>query len=114
MLYSKMGGKSCPHQLVWVSATLSRELTWFADHIEASDSVHLLSSHCWDVRDTDITIFCNASLVGLGFWCLAFKPGFTHELGASFQQENIFLLEALTIVSALQWAVKLRSISLGC
>ena len=33
---------------------------------------------------------------------------------ASLRQENIFLLEALTVVSALLWAVELRSVSLGC
>ena len=37
-----------------------------------------------------------------------------HELGTSLTQENIFFLEALTIVSALQWVVNLCSVSLGC
>ena len=114
MLYLKMGGKFSPHQLVWISAALSQELTWFAGHVESSNSVHLLSSHCWDARDANITVFCNASLVGLGFWCPALNIGFIHELGASLTQVNIFSLEALTIVSALQWVVGLHTVLLGC
>ena len=66
------------------------------------------------MRDANITIFCDASLIGLGFWCLALNMRFMHELGASLTQANIFFLEALTIVSALQWVVGLHTVLLGC
>ena len=44
MLYNKMSGKSHPHQLIWVSVSLCRELNWFANRLEGSDGVHMMTS----------------------------------------------------------------------
>jgi hypothetical protein len=43
-LYSKILGKSNPHQLIWVSVTLCQELLWSVECILESDGMHLLDS----------------------------------------------------------------------
>jgi hypothetical protein len=77
MLYHKMSGKSHPHQLVWVSVMLCRELTWFADRVEMSDGVHLLDSRAWGESDADLVLYCDACPGGLAFWCPAMNSGFS-------------------------------------
>src|SRR5882762_2791238 len=66
LLYHKMSGKTNAHQLIWVSVSLCRELTWFASRMEQSDGVHMMSSREWGRNDADISLFCDACPAGMG------------------------------------------------
>ena len=70
--------------------------------VESSNSIHLLSFHCWDTADADISLFYNACLLSLGFWCPALNMGFMHVLGTPLALHNIIFLEALTVALVLQ------------
>jgi hypothetical protein len=104
-LYSKMSGKVHPHQLIWVSVSLSRELSWFADRMEQSNGIHMMTSREWGKNDADISLFCDACPAGLGFWFPAGNVGFQHVIDSAAPSPGIFYYEALTVVSALHWAV---------
>jgi len=105
LLYDKMSGKSNAHQLIWVSVSLSRELSWFADRMEISDGVHIMTSRGWGKNDADLNLFCDACPAGMAFWCPARNVGFQHALTADSAPHGIFYYEALAVVSALHWAV---------
>lgn len=109
MLYHKMVGKTVAHQLIWVSVTLCRELTWFVDRVEKSDGVHLLMSTGWGKNDAEVSLYCDACATGMGFWYPAGNVGFFHSLDPGTQSPSakpagIFYHEALAVVSALHWA----------
>jgi len=104
-LYNKMSGKAHAHQLIWVSVSLCRELTWFANRMEQSDGVHIMASREWGKNDADINLFCDACPIGMGFWFPAGDIGFQHVIDANSPPAGIFYYEALAVVSALHWAV---------
>jgi hypothetical protein len=93
VLYEKMSGISNAHILIRVSVALRKELLWFAQHLTLSNGVHILSSNEWVASDADYSIFCDACLTGMGFWCTAPLLGFIHAV-TSVETGNIFHLEA--------------------
>ena len=105
MLYHKQSGKSICHQLIWVSKSLCQELIWFVNHIEFSSGVHVMSSNGWGKNDADFNIFCDACLLGLGFWYPAGNVGFMHPIDTTTPTPGIFYHEALTVVSTIYWSV---------
>ena len=105
MLYHKQSGKSNCHQLIWVSKSLCWELIWFANHIELSSGVHVMSSNGWGKNDADFNIFCNTCPLGLGFWYPAGNVGFMHPIDTTSPTPGIFYHEALTVVSTIYWSV---------
>jgi len=105
MLYNKMSGKSNAHQLIWVSVSLCRELSWFADRVEGSDGVHIMTSHRWGRNDAEYNLFCDACPIGLAFWFPAADFGFQHALSPDVPSPGIFFHESLAVVSALSWFI---------
>jgi hypothetical protein len=104
-LYHKMSGKVHAHQLIWVSVSLCRELTWFAGRMEQSDGIHIMSSREWGKSDADLSLFCDACPIGMGFWLPMRNIGFQHALDPDVPSPGIFFYEAWTVLSALHWAV---------
>ena len=105
MLYHKQVGKLNSHQLIWVSKGLCWELIWFANHIEFSSRVHVMSSNGWGKNNADFNIFCNTCPLRLGFWYPAGNVGFMHPIDATTPMPGIFYNEALTVVSTVNWSV---------
>ena len=105
MLYHKQSGKLNSHQLIWVSKGLCWELIWFANHIEFSSRVHVMSSNSWGKNDADFNIFCDACLLGMGFWYPTGNIGSSHPIDATTATPGIFYNKALTVISAIYWAV---------
>jgi len=66
----------------------------------SSPPVHILHSLCWDPNEADITILCDASPTGMGFWIPAECIGF-HATSPFEELPFIFFLEALCILNAL-------------
>lgn len=70
-----------------------------------SDGVHIMSSVGWDKNDADFNVYCDACPFGMGFWYPAGNIGFLHPIDSTTASPGIFYYEALTIVSAIYWAV---------
>ena len=104
LLYNKMVGKVNTHQQIWVSKALYKELIWFTYHIDVSDGVHM-TSVSWGKNNADFNIFCDACPFGMGFWYPAGCLGFVLPIDLMMASPGIFYYEALTIVSAIYWAV---------
>ena len=104
LLYNKMVGKVNTHQQIWMSKALYKELIWFTYHIDVSDGVHM-TSVSWGKNNADFNIFCDACPFGMGFWYPAGCLGFVLPIDLMMASPGIFYYEALTIVSAIYWAV---------
>jgi hypothetical protein len=55
----------------------------------------------------DLTVFCDASLSSMGFYCSSLHVGFCSPLPDAAPIHSIFYYEALCVVSALLWALQL-------
>ena len=60
------------------------------------DGIHLMSSREWGRNDADVSLFCDASSIGLGFWFPAGSVGFQHGIDPSASSPGIFYHEALS------------------
>lgn len=68
-------------------------------------------ARAWGPRAADLTIFCDASLDGLGFWCPQRGQAFLAEkpVAPPGLEDHIFWFEALCVLGALEWAASLAS-----
>ncbi|THH27792.1 hypothetical protein EUX98_g6401 [Antrodiella citrinella] len=109
--YAKIQGKQHAHAGVSINRAVRRDLEWVAALFARHDGVHVLTSRCWTPFQAELTIYCDASLDGMGFWCPQRLQGFAADnppCPSSVPAEsNIFWYEALTVLSALQWAAEL-------
>lgn len=105
LLYKKMSGKTNAHQQIWVSKALCQELVWFANHVDLSNGVHIMWYDGWGKNDANFNIFCDACPFWMGFWYPTGNIGFLHPINSITASPCIFYYEALTIVSAIHWAV---------
>jgi hypothetical protein len=99
--YPKISGHIPLRQQIYVNNAIRSELTWAADHLQQATGVHLLSSVSWQTSQADFTVFCDASLSGLGFWYPDSHTGFHSPIPYNVPSDVIFYFEALCIVSAL-------------
>jgi hypothetical protein len=106
-LYDKMRGKGHPHQRLWVSKTLIRDLLWFVQRFEGSSGISLISSIVWSAAEADLVIYSDASAAGLGFYAPARCAGFFSDIPISTSTSTIFFTEALALCAGLEWALSL-------
>lgn len=108
--YAKLAGKQFPRAGMYLNADVHRDLTWVADKVESLDGVHILRARTWSPEGADLTIYCDASLSGLGFWVPSHNAGYMtlpqHRPVAPVD-DTIFWLESYSVLSALAWAVSL-------
>ena len=52
--------------------------TWLAITIDVSDGIHILDAIEWTEPDTDLVIYCDASLISLGFVVPSLNSAFMH------------------------------------
>lgn len=100
-LYAKILSLNRPRGLVIVNKVISKELQWAEQNISNSDGVVLLRELDWTPRDADHVIFCDASLVGLGFWMPNSNQGFVSKIPKGISAEMNFFREALCVTSAI-------------
>jgi hypothetical protein len=105
--YAKITGKSHPHATIYLNRVVIRDLLWLTNIIEESDGICMLNAVDWDTGDADLTVFCDASLSGMGFFCSSFNVGFVSPVPQTALIHTIFYYEALCVVSALLWASQL-------
>ena len=102
--YSKISGKKLSRAPVYLNRDVIQHFNWLADTFDSSDGVHVMDAIEWTRPDADLTIFCDASLTGLGFTAPSLKLGFTSAIPSDTKLTTIFFYEALAIASALLWA----------
>ncbi|KAF5335351.1 hypothetical protein D9611_011685 [Ephemerocybe angulata] len=103
-VYMKMRGKSNPKGKIRPNNAVRSDLTWARNHIVASSGVHLLKCAHWDPHDeADITVFCDASLQGMGFWIKSLNLGLYADTIDTQGEEFIFFHESLCVLSALHY-----------
>lgn len=83
-----------------MNQAISGDLKWAEHHIKILDRVILLQELSWTLNQADFTIFCDASLSGLGFWLPLSHKGFINSTSPS-NMEGIFFWKALCVASAL-------------
>ncbi|PPQ96749.1 hypothetical protein CVT26_010234 [Gymnopilus dilepis] len=100
--YSKIAGPYDPGKKILLNNDIREDLSWAAYHIRHSDGIHLLRSREWDPLLADCTIYCDASLSGMGFWYPDSKTGFYASTPDNTPASLIFFFEALTVYCALR------------
>ncbi|KAF5341895.1 hypothetical protein D9611_001136 [Ephemerocybe angulata] len=102
-VYAKMRGKSVPTAKIRINNAVRNDLTWARGHLSSASGVHLLECAHWDPHeDADLTVFCDASLEGMGFWIRGLNLGFYAPTVDTQGEEFIFLHESLCVLSALK------------
>lgn len=109
--YEKITGRTIPSGRIFLNKRTTSNLLWVAEMFARHEGVYLLKALVWTPECADITIFCDACLSGLGFWSphgqgVAFASD-RPDSAPSGVEDNIFWYEALTVLSALEWAVSL-------
>jgi len=105
-LYTKITGKDAPNIDIWVNNLVRDELMWAANHIQASSGVHVLRTIDWGPENSDLTIYCDACLDGMGFWYPDHSMGYYSPVPLGVPTDFIFYYEALCVLSALHHAAK--------
>lgn len=84
-----------------MNRTISKDLEWAENHIKNLSGVLLLRELDWVIGNADLTVFCDASLVGLAFWIENSNEGFHSHVPKDIPKEKNFFHEALSVVSAI-------------
>lgn len=96
-----------PLTKLYVNNLIRSDLWWAIDHLSRLPGTCLLKSMDWDTNDTDLTVYCDASLTGLGFWFPHLNVGFWSHIPEDPPKDTIFYFEALSVLSAVKHSTSL-------
>nr|AAZ14941.1 putative retroelement protein [Coprinellus disseminatus] len=102
-VYAKMRGKSSSGGVFRPNNAIRMDLGWVMAYIKQSTGVHILSSLHWLPSEADYTIYCDASLKGMGFWVVNENLGFYSPTVDTQGEDFIFFHESLCVLSAIIW-----------
>ena len=104
--WDKVRGKTQMSSPIWINRDVLADLSWFADTVEKLSGVFVLGAESWGAAEADLSIWCDASDISLGFYCPAEEVAFVHERDddPSMAQSLITFFESLCVLSAIQWA----------
>lgn len=103
--YQKVRGKKARNAPVFLNLVVRKDLEWFADRVMRSRGVFLMEVSDWGIAEADLRIWTDASGVGMGIWCGEDNVGLQAErFSFPAAAGEIFYFEALTVVSALEYA----------
>ncbi|KAI0784800.1 hypothetical protein C8Q75DRAFT_857878, partial [Abortiporus biennis] len=108
--YSKISSKLIDNAPIYINRRICRDFNWIADVFNHSDGIHIIRAHAWSPNDADLTIYTDACLTGLAFYVPSSSLTFIAEIpqaSSTHLQNNIFWLEALTVLAALEYAASL-------
>ena len=100
-LYPKISGKDSPNAMIWVNQLVRDDLLWAADHLHTSSGVYLLRATNWQAANTNIVIYCDACIHGMGFWYPNEDLAFYSPSPLGIPNNVIFYYEALCVLSSL-------------
>ena len=105
--YAKLHNRSHPFALIYLNQRVIHDLNWLADRLLDTAGIYLLRTLSWSANQADLVLYADACPSGLGFWCVNTNQGFIADaLPSSFSiEDSIFWFEALTVLSALEWAI---------
>ncbi|PBK94307.1 hypothetical protein ARMGADRAFT_1029447 [Armillaria gallica] len=76
-VYEKMAGKSNSFVLISLSKAVKDDISWMADHIQASSGTYCFDLEDWHpINDATTIIMCDTCLDGMGFWLPRIATGF--------------------------------------
>lgn len=109
--YRKIAGKVLPRAPIYLNARVIRDLNWVADLFESEEGIYFFEARAWPPAAADLTVLCDASLEGLGFWCSHRHVAFMADRppAPTALEDHIFWYEALCVLAALEWAASLPS-----
>ena len=102
--YTKITGKHISCARLYLNWSVIQNFLWLADTIEASEGIHILNSIEWGHLDSNLVIYSDASLTGLGFEIPLHHLGFCTSTPSECLVTTIFYYEALAITSVVLWA----------
>ncbi len=103
-----MRGKLIPLAPIRLNKSVVQDLIWFTHHVSNSPGVNFLEAHQWSEGDAEISLWTDASNVGLAFWSPEVESAFVEPIKDSdIRFGDIFFNEALAVVSAIEWAAHL-------
>ncbi len=106
--YAKLQGKVIPLAPIQLNKSVIQDLTWFTHCISNSAGVNFLEVHHWDEGDAEISLWTNASNIGLAFWSPEVESAFVESIkDSNVHYGNIFFNKALAVISAIDWAAHL-------
>ncbi len=106
--YAKLRGKTIPLAPIRLNRSVIQDLNWFSCRISTSAGVNFLDARHWSEEDAEITLFTDASGVGLAFWSPEVESAVVGPIKESDSHYgDIFFNEALAVVSAIEWAAHL-------
>jgi hypothetical protein len=119
--HAKIAGKTHRFATIPLNKEVTISLTWFRDRVSSVPGVSILEAEEWSEEDADLVIWCDACTgdkqrpAGLGFWIPQLLLGFfgqgPDEYPPNLQKTgSIFFLEALCVLSALNWASTLPTL----
>jgi len=101
-IHHKIASASHPHQFLWMNNDMKSDLQWLSHHIQSLLDINVLTSTAWNISDADTTVFCDASLKGLGFWYPELSLGFFAPVNFKIPHgTGIYFLEVLCVASAI-------------
>ncbi|KAJ3861561.1 hypothetical protein EV359DRAFT_84204 [Lentinula novae-zelandiae] len=112
-LYEKMAGKTESNQRIWTNKVVVRELLWLVEKLDILSGVRMLENEEWGFEEADMVMYCDACPTGMGFWechdgnMLGYQCSIPDDHADG---KPIFYFEALTVVSAILYAIQLPSI----
>ena len=90
-----------PLTKLYVNNSIRSDLLWAIDHLSRLPGMCILKSVDWDTSNADLTVYCDASLTGLGFWFPELCVGFWLCVPEDPPKGTIFYFEALSVLSAI-------------
>jgi hypothetical protein len=102
-IYAKMTHAKADKPLtkLYVNNAIRSDLLWAVDHLSRLPGTRVLQSLDWDLALADVTVYCDASLTGLGFWFPDFDVAFWSAIPEDPPKDTIFYFEALSVLSAI-------------
>ena len=101
-MYRKMSGKVHANKGLYLNAQIHEDLKWLIDIIPATIGIRFIDAGLWNISDTDMVVWTDASLkIALSF--VYAGNGFIYQLNPSASEPkiDIFFLELLTILLAI-------------
>src|SRR5258707_4526490 len=81
---------------------------WFTHHISNLAGVNFLEAHHWSEMDAEISLWTDASNVGLAFWSPEVEAAFVESIkDTDVCYGDIFFNKALAVISAIEWVAHL-------
>jgi hypothetical protein len=101
-IYDKISRKSQAHAQIFVSKAVVDDLHWFVSHVESSYGIRIFEATDWAANEAELTVYGDASGVGMGFYVVESSAGFQSTLPHNTPKDVIFYFEALVVLSIVE------------